>query len=81
MNPNTISKKCLNIINSSDQPFHTEEIARQIHAATGHRVRYALQGLMSNGEVRGKFLDVGKGIWIWWRKDAFGDDTDTPRAR
>jgi hypothetical protein len=28
---------------------------------------------MSKGEVRGKFLDVGKGIWIWWRKGAFGN--------
>ena len=67
-----ISRKCLKIVSSADRPLHTEEIAREIPWVTNHKTKMALIRLMSGGHVKGHTMDVGRGVWIWWRKDAFG---------
>ena len=29
--------------------------------------------LRAEGLIKGKFVGPGKGVWIWWKKDAFGN--------
>ncbi|MCK4784958.1 MAG: hypothetical protein KAV87_14495 [Desulfobacteraceae bacterium] len=67
-----ISKKCLKVLNSSDMPLHTMEIARKLDCGTQYKVQNRLMRLMNSEEISGRLLDVAKGIWVWWRKDAFG---------
>lgn len=67
-----LSHKILKAVNASDQPLHTAEIARQFQGLSHYRVQITLIRLMNSGEISGRLLDVAKGIWIWWRKDAFG---------
>ena len=67
-----LSHKILKAVNASDQPLHTAEIARQFQGLSHYRVQITLIRLMNSGETSGRLLDVAKGIWIWWRKDAFG---------
>lgn len=64
-------EKILDLINSTDHPLHTQEIARRFPNISDFRVKNALIRLMSDGQINGRLLDVAKGIWIWWRKDAF----------
>ena len=67
-----LSHKILKAVNASDQPLHTAGIARQFQGLSHYRVQITLIRLMNSGETSGRLLDVAKGIWIWWRKDAFG---------
>ena len=67
-----LSHKILKAVNASDQPLHTAEITRQFQGLSHYRVQITLIRLMNSGEISGRLLDVAKGIWIWWRKDAFG---------
>lgn len=71
MNGDRIYEKCLEIVEGSDQPQHTQEIVRKIPGANNYVVKIRLVRLMSEARISGRVLDISKGVWIWWRKNAF----------
>jgi len=70
-----LSDVILKIINNSNEPLETKEVvglATQLSKdATRAKIFYRLTVLRAEGEIKGKFIGSGKGVWIWWRKDAF----------
>ena len=69
--PKNIDEKLLSIINSSDYPFETKEIANKIPELSHTQVLQRLTIIWGDGVVKGKLVGSGKGVWIWWRVDAF----------
>ena len=70
-----ITEVTLKIINETDEPLETKEIEEMVrkHAedVTRTKLFYRLNNLRGEGLIKGKFVGPGKGVWIWWRKDAF----------
>jgi len=66
-----ISKKILEIIQTSQYPLETKEIEVILKNVTRIKVLYRLNNLRGDGIIRGKPVGSGKGAWIWWRSDAF----------
>ena len=64
-------EKCLEIVEASGQPLHTQEIVRKIPGASNYVIKSRLVRLMSEGRISGRALDISKGVWIWWPRDAF----------
>ena len=60
----------LKIIQHSSEPLETEEILRlaqkQWRNITRTRALYRLNNLRAEGQIAGKMLGAGKGVWIWW---------------
>lgn len=73
-----ISKVVLSIINNSEEPLETKEIEKLARAMlkdiTRTKLFYRLTMLRAEGEIKGKFIGPGRGVWIWWRKDAFRNE-------
>lgn len=64
----------LKVIEKSDQPLETKEVEWMVKGhkeATRIKVIYRLNNLRGEGKIKGKFVGPGKGVWIWWKKDAF----------
>lgn len=65
----------LKIIRSSKEPLETKEIEallkKQRKDVTRTKVFYRLNNLRGEGAIKGKFIGPGKGVWIWWKTDAF----------
>ena len=61
------------LISSSNKPLHTAEIACKFDDVSHHRILMALIYLMNESMINGRLLDVAKGIWIWWPKNAFSE--------
>ena len=76
-----ISNTALNIINNSGEPLETKEILEKIaekikkETVTRTKIFYRLNLLRGDGKIKGKFTGPGKGVWIWWRIDAFQNKT------
>jgi repressor of nif and glnA expression len=71
-----ISELIIDKVNKSDQPLETKEILHYISEKskdiTHSMILYRLMNLRGDGEINGKRISAGaKGVWIWWRKDAF----------
>lgn len=69
-----LEETILNVINKADQPLETKEIewmVKHIKGTTRIKVIYRLNNLRGEGKIKGKFVGPGKGVWIWWRKEAF----------
>ena len=70
-----ISKIILNIIKESNDIYETKEIlektAVSIKDITRTKLFSRLNNLRGEGLIKGKFVGPGKGVWIWWKKDAF----------
>ena len=62
----SISKKILNILNSSKEPFETKEIESFLKGISHVKILYRLNLLRGDGLIRGKAVGSGKGSWIWW---------------
>ena len=63
-------------VNESDQPLETKEIldyvSEKFKDVTHSMILYRLMNLRGDGEIKGKRISAGaKGVWIWWKKDAF----------
>lgn len=68
----------LKIVKNSSEPLETEEIVRLLQEikrpdvsfadATRTKVLYRLNNLRADGQIAGKMLGAGKGVWIWWQK-------------
>jgi hypothetical protein len=67
----TLPSKILKIVNASDKPLHTLEVVRTNLKASDYQVKMSLIRLMNEGKISGRLLDVARGVWIWWPKDAF----------
>ncbi len=63
------------VFKESREPMETKEIfekALQSHEdVTRSKVLYRLNDLRGQGEIVGKFVGSGKGVWIWWKKNAW----------
>jgi repressor of nif and glnA expression len=76
-----ISNTALNIINNSEEPLETKEILERIaekikkESVTRTKIFYRLNLLRGERKIKGKFTGPGKGVWIWWRIDAFPSKT------
>jgi repressor of nif and glnA expression len=70
-----LTQVTLDLLNKSDEPLETKEIekmvSKQIKDVTRTKLFYRLNNLRGEGLIKGKFVGPGKGVWIWWRKDAF----------
>ena len=72
-----MTNEILNIINISNEPLETKEIEEKLkliitsESVTRTKIFYRLNILRGDGRIKGKFTGPGKGVWIWWKKDAF----------
>jgi hypothetical protein len=70
-----IEKKALKVIEEAGEVLETKEIEEKISISIKNITRTKLFSRLSNlrgeGLIRGKFVGPGKGVWIWWKKDAF----------
>jgi hypothetical protein len=71
----SITETALRIIEETDDVLETKEIEEKIFVTikdiTRTKLFARLNNLRGNGLIKGKFVGPGKGVWIWWRKDAF----------
>lgn len=70
-----LEQETLKIINDTDEPLETKEImelvSKQIKDVTRTKLINRLNNLRGEGLIKGKFIGPGKGVWIWWREQAF----------
>jgi hypothetical protein len=72
-----VMRGILDVLASADEPLETKEIEERLkifikrESITRTKVFYRLNFLRGDGKVKGKFSGPGKGVWIWWRIDAF----------
>jgi len=70
-----ISRAVLKVINAACEPLETKEVEKLVRVfvrgVTRSKLFYRLTMLRADGLINGKFVGPGKGVWVWWRKDAF----------
>ena len=69
-----LEESILKVVEKADQPLETKEVEWMVKGdkdATRIKVIYRLNNLRGEGKIKGKFIGSGKGVWIWWKKDAF----------
>ena len=70
-----LTEVTLKIINETDEPMETKELGEMVGKVvmdvTRTKLFYRLNNLRGEGLIKGKFVGPGKGVWVWWRKDAF----------
>lgn len=72
-----ICTEVLKLITNSDEPLETKDIREKLElklnneSITRTKVFYRLNLLRGEGKIKGNFKGSGKGVWIWWRADAF----------
>lgn len=70
-----ITKKVLETIEKTGEVLETKEILEQLQISLGKVTRTKLFSRLNNlrgeGLIKGKFVGPGKGVWIWWKKNAF----------
>ena len=73
-----ISKRTLEIIEQSQETLETKEILEKLQISLDKTTRTKLFSRLNNlrgeGLIKGKFVGPGKGVWIWWKKDAFSQN-------
>ncbi len=71
-----ISKAALKIITNAEEPLETKEIEEKVSKivkdTTRTKLFYRLNNLRAEGQIKGKFIGPGKGVWIWWKIWTFG---------
>ncbi len=60
------------VVEESKEPLETKEVEKMVKDMVGEEVSrskilYRLNDLRGEGEIAGKFVGSGKGVWIWWR--------------
>ncbi len=70
-----ITKNALKVIENAEDVLETKEIeekiSRSVKSITRTKLFARLNILRGEGLIKGKFVGPGKGVWIWWEKDAF----------
>jgi len=68
-----IMEEILQIINDSMAPLETKEVFERVKAEMNYvsrsKLMYRLNMLRGDGEIQGKSVGSGKGVWIWWKAD------------
>jgi repressor of nif and glnA expression len=68
-------KEVEKIIEEAGEVLETKEIEemvkKSVEDVTRAKLFYRLNNLRGEGLIKGKFVGPGKGVWIWWRTDAF----------
>ena len=65
-----IAEEILKIINRSNIPLETKEVSERLQEVgnvSRSKLIYRLNNLRGDGEISGKSVGSGKGVWIWWR--------------
>ena len=75
MRVDKLTEITLKVIDKTNEPLETKEIgemvSKQIKGVTRTKLFYRLNNLRGEGLIKGKFVGPGKGVWIWWKKEAF----------
>jgi len=70
-----ISELILKMINIAKSPLETKEVQRTLNGkmpnVSRSKILYRLNNLRGEGEIEGKYVGSGKGVWIWWKKGIF----------
>ena len=70
-----ISKAALKVLTNAGEPLETKEVEEKVSKivkdTTRTKLFYRLNNLRAEGQIKGKFVGPGKGVWIWWKKGAF----------
>lgn len=70
MKAKELSAVIIELLKSADEPLETKEIiensSKKIRGVTRVKVLYRLMVLRGDGEIFGKSVGSGKGVWIWW---------------
>ena len=65
----------VDILTSAGEPLETKEVQERVDAQIGSVTRtklfYRLMTMRGDGALKGKFVGPGKGVWIWWKNEAF----------
>ncbi|MBU2562583.1 MAG: hypothetical protein KKF68_02900 [Nanoarchaeota archaeon] len=73
-----ISEKALQIIEDSNTVLETKEILDELENSikdiTRTKLFARLNNIRGDGLIKGKFVGPGKGVWIWWSKNAFNQN-------
>jgi hypothetical protein len=81
MKKKSISELALQVIEEAEEVLETkeleEEISHSIKDITRTKLFSRLTNLRGEGAIKGKFVGPGKGVWIWWKKDAFSEKQTT----
>ena len=68
-----ISEEILKIITGSNAPLETKEIFEKVRSemndVSRSKLMYRPNLLRGDGEIHGKSVGSGKGVWIWWKAD------------
>jgi len=68
-----LSRQILKIVNNSNAPLETKEIHEKIRIDLGEvsrsKLMYRLSNLRAEGEIQGKYVGSGKGVWIWYKSE------------
>ena len=72
-----LTQLALKVLEEASEVLETKEIEELIsHSSkstgiTRTKLFARLNNLRGEGAIKGKFVGPGKGVWIWWKKDAF----------
>lgn len=66
-----MSQAIVEIIRDSSEPLETMEVYDKFKESAGEisrsKLLYRLNDLRGDGEIQGKSVGSGKGVWIWWK--------------
>lgn len=68
-----VEKAIAKIVSNSVEPLETKEIQEKVTGMLGEDVTrskllYRLNDLRGQGEILGKSVGSGKGVWVWWKR-------------
>ncbi|MAG78937.1 hypothetical protein CMI40_01010 [Candidatus Pacearchaeota archaeon] len=79
----TILEITLKVIEEANTVLETKEIQEKVEASikdiTRTKLFSRLNNLRGEGLIKGKFVGPGKGVWIWWKKDAFSENENSTK--
>ena len=80
-----IAEQALKIIDRAGEVLETKEIEEKMSVSIKNITRTKLFARLNNlrgeGLITGKFVGPGKGVWIWWKKDAFQKNNSEKEER
>lgn len=75
-----ITRAALKAVEQAGEVLETKEIeekiSRSVKNITRTKLFARLNNLRGEGLIKGKFVGPGKGVWIWWKKDAFSSSSN-----
>jgi len=64
---NGLSQRILQIIELANEPLETKEVQSKLEGFSRTMILYRLNNLRGEGQIKGKRVGPGKGVWIWWK--------------